>query len=311
MICRFLDTVFRPNGKEAPYTPWQQSHKEAPSSTKRQVHTVFSADGSIYQRWQADLLAHSHRKVRQPGPLTRLLSTDGPPSLFAGTTFQTESYSTHPLTGDYFPCYNKVVALKAWLEEAPPTEEVVLLLDPDCIFLEPVEELVSRGEPIAHPISYLDPFHARNVGFVRKHCPTPDLAQALGIPILIHRDDLALLCPRWLKKTEEIRNNPESREHAGWLAEMWGYAFAAAEIGLRHRLRELARFSTENRADLPLIHYCYSSSDAEGRWRWDKQTYRPWERVADPPSEVPLASKVLIGLLNEWVEMPENQVCLV
>ena len=91
---------------------------------------------------------------------------------------------------------------------------------------------------------------------------------------------------------------------------MWGYAFAAAEIGLKHDLRYLACTQMENRADLPLIHYCYSSSDAEGRWTWDKRSYRPWERVPDPPDEVPLASKVLIALLSEWVAMQEQQICL-
>jgi len=46
------------------------------------VHTVFSAEGHLYQRWQADLLAYSHEKVRQPGPLTRLLASDGQAPLF-------------------------------------------------------------------------------------------------------------------------------------------------------------------------------------------------------------------------------------
>jgi peptidyl serine alpha-galactosyltransferase len=309
MICRFSNSVLSPDGKDAFYTPWRRDPKEEPSAPER-LHTVFSTDGSLYQRWQADLLAYSHRKVRQPGSLTRLFSADGPPTPFAGTTFQTEPYSTHPLTGDYYPANNKVMALKAWLEEAPPAEELVLLIDPDCIFLQPQRESVSYGAPIAHPIGYLDPSHEQNLEFVRKHCSRPKLAQALGIPILIHRDDLAALSPRWLEKTEEIRNDSESREHAGWLAEMWGYIFAAAEIGLKHNIRKLARYSTENQADLPIIHYCYITSDAAKQWVWNKRTYRPWERVPYPPDKVPLATKALIGVLNEWVAMQEHQFCL-
>jgi hypothetical protein len=159
-------------------------------------------------------------------------------------------------------------------------------------------------------MGYLDPTHERHLELVRKHCRSPGSVQGVGIPILIHRDDLAAVAPLWLKKTEEIRGDPQSRETAGWVAEMWAYAFAATELGLWHTTRELARVSTEDRADLPLVHYCYSLSDAEGHWRWDKRTYRPWERVPDPPEEVPLASKALIGLLNEWVAMPAHQICL-
>ncbi len=44
---------------------------------------------------------------------------------------------------------------------------------------------------------------------------------------------------------------------------MWAYAFAAAELGLRHTTRELARLQTGDRADLSTVHYCDSSSDAD------------------------------------------------
>ena len=91
-----------------------------------------------------------------------------------------------------------------------------------------------------------------------------------------------------------------SRELAGWTAEMWGYAFAAAELGLRRELRELAAWSTEDRDDLPLVHYCWHSEGDEGRWRWDKREYRPWEPVLDLPADLPRASAQLLTLLNGW-----------
>jgi hypothetical protein len=312
MIRYFSEQGHERNGWGAPhYTPLSESEGPArknPSAGK--IHTVFSVDGSLYQRWQAELLAHSHLMVHQPGPLSRLFSADEQPAPFVGRTFQTSSYSPHPLSGDAYAPYNKPKALRDWLWEAPPEEEAVLILDPDCIFLKPFTGSVSRGRPVAQPISYLDPAHEHNQELVRKHCRNPESVQGVGIPILIHRDDLTALAPLWLKKTEEIRGDPKSRETAGWVAEMWAYAFAAAELGLRYTTRELARVSTEDRADLPIVHYCYSSSDAEGHWTWDKRAYRPWEKVPDPPDEVPLASKALIGLLNEWVAMPEHQICL-
>jgi hypothetical protein len=302
------------NGRGAPrYTPLSEAEGPAwenPSAGR--IHTVFSVDGSLYQRWQADLLAYSHKKVGQPGPLTRLLSTDGPPTPFAGRTFYTKPYCPHPVTGDHYPGYNRVMALRAWLEESPPVEEVVLLLDPDCVFLAPLlpTELVSPGSPVSHPVGYMDP--APKAELVEMHGLRPESVDAVGIPTLVHRDDLMALAPLWVDKTEEIRNDPRSLDliGGGWLAETWGYTLAAAEIGLQHTPCELALAQHEDRADLPIVHYCYSSSDAAGHWTWDKRAYRPWERVPDPPDEVPLASKALIGLLNEWVAMPEHQICL-
>jgi hypothetical protein len=295
------------------------------SGTKSEVHTVFSVDGSLYQRWQADLLAYSHRKAGQPGPLTRLFSSDGPPPRFAGLTFHTRSYSTHPATGDHYPPYNRIMALKDWLSESPPAEEVILLVEPDCVFLSPLTgELVSRGHPVSHPIGYMDPLPMAEL--VERHCSRPELVDVAGIPtLLIHRDDLMEVVPVWIEKTEDIRNDPKSRELAGasgWMADMWGYTCAAAEIVLRHKLRPLActpgeaqAFGyactlAEDQADLPIIHYCFPWSDAANWWVWDKRTYRPWEKVPDPPDDVPSASKALIGLLNEWVAMPEHQICL-
>jgi peptidyl serine alpha-galactosyltransferase len=282
------------------------------SGTKSEVHTVFSVDGSLYQRWQADLLAYSHRKVGQPGPLTRLFSSDGPPTRFAGRTFHTRSFCPHPATGDFYPPYNRIMALKDWLSEDPPAEEVILLVEPDCVFMSPLTgELVSRGHPVSHPIGYMDPLPMAEL--VDRHCSRPELVDVAGIPtVLIHRNDLRELVPLWIEKTENIRHDPRSLEllGGGWVADMWGYTCAAAEMGLRHELRALARVQGEDRADLPIIHYCYASSTAEHDWHWDKRHYRPWERVLDPPDEVPGVDKALIGLLNEWVAMPEHQICL-
>jgi hypothetical protein len=171
------------------------------------IHTVFSVDGSLYQRWQADLLAYSHRKVRQPGPLTRLWSSEGWPPVFQGQTFKTKPYSPHPVTGDYYPPYNKVMAIRDWLCETPPArDELVLLLDPDCVFLSSLNIPVKDAHPLAQHVSYLDA--NSNAELVGRHCGKPYAVQAIGMPILIHRDDLRGLALRWLEKTEAIRSDP-------------------------------------------------------------------------------------------------------
>jgi len=262
------------------------------------IHTVFSVDGSRYQRWRADLLAFSHRAVGQRGPVTRLWSASTRPTAFAGQTFWTDPYSPHPTSDDDYAPYNKPAAILRWLSESSPPEETILLLDPDCVFLAPVLAEAPLGRPISQPIGYMDPGAGPAAELAVRHCRRPSAVQPLGIPTLVHRDDLRALAPLWLAKTEAIRSDRRGRQLAGWPAEMWGYAFAAAELGLDHDLRQLAAFPGDDRIDLPIVHYCYHSQDPDARWRWDKRDYRPWEPVPDPPLGTAMAATALIRVLN-------------
>ncbi len=74
---------------------------------------------------------------------------------------------------------------------------------------------------------------------------------------LFHVDDARAVAPRWLHYTREVRHHPEkywsklpgsklksdintvqkgiSYGEVPWISEMYGYAFAAAEVGLDHK----------------------------------------------------------------------------
>jgi hypothetical protein len=45
---------------------------------------------------------------------------------------------------DVYKAYNKPLSLQHWLENAKPTEDVVIIVDPDCYFVRPfaMQELV-------------------------------------------------------------------------------------------------------------------------------------------------------------------------
>lgn len=263
------------------------------------IHTVFSVDGSRYHRWQSELLAHSHHKSGQSGSLTRLWSAWECPTEFHGQTAWAKPYSPHPITGDVYAAYNKPAAIQQWLGDMCPPEEGVLVVDPDCVFVAPVTARAERGRPKAQPYSYMDPDARPGRDLVRRHCRRPSWVQGVGIPYVIHRDDLTVLAPLWLAKTEAIRSDRRSRGLAGWTAEMWGYVIAAAELGLVHEPRELQVVPTQDRTDEPIIHYCEESVDRSGGWRWGKWTYRAWEPVPTPPDDAPQASALLLKLLNE------------
>lgn len=262
------------------------------------LHSVFSIDDSAYQRWQAQLLAYSHRRVGQPGLLTCLLSSNRRTDPVLKDTFRTRTWSPHPTTQDQYPPYNRIFSLITWLREAPPTEDTILLLDPDCVFLRPLDVSAQRGHPIAQPIHYMTPLKFADI--LRKHWAHPENLDGVGIPTAIHRDDLCELAPRWLEWTEAIRADAVAREQLHWMSDMWGYCIAAAEMGLKHELHDLARFQTESAADRPIIHYCYWSESPDKTWGWTKRRYRAWDAVSEPPDGVPLATVVLIRLLNEY-----------
>lgn len=56
----------------------------------------------------------------------------------------------------------------------------------------------------------------------------------------MHIDDLRALAPMWLSKTEEVRqdkahwgaNITGDIYEKGWISEMYGYSFGAAEVSL-------------------------------------------------------------------------------
>lgn len=70
------------------------------------------------------------------------------------------------------------------------------------------------------------------------HTKHPEICDKVGGLLAMHIDDLRALAPMWLSKTEEVR---EDRAHwmtnitgdiysKGWISEMYGYSFGAAEV---------------------------------------------------------------------------------
>lgn len=72
------------------------------------------------------------------------------------------------------------------------------------------------------------------------HTKHPENCDKVGGLLAMHIDDLRALAPMWLSKTEEVR---QDRAHwganitgdvyeKGWISEMYGYSFGAAEVSL-------------------------------------------------------------------------------
>jgi hypothetical protein len=72
----------------------------------------------------------------------------------------------------------------------------------------------------------------------RIHTKHPELCDKVGGFILMHIEDLRVFAPLWLSKTEEVRADKQHWSTnitgdifgQGWISEMYGYSFGAAEV---------------------------------------------------------------------------------
>lgn len=268
----------------------EESVELAAAETKQapwRIHTLFSVECQDYFDWQTVGLVHSHRKARQPGPITRLLScTEEEKKVYQGMdlapTMEVPSMSRHPRTGDWYPAINKPAGLVHWLAHSPDVENVdwVVILDADMIMRGPIipwELGAEKGKPVAALYGYL--VGCDNL-LARVHTKHPELCDKVGGLLAMHIDDLKALAPMWLSKTEEVR---EDRAHwatdltgdmygQGWISEMYGYSFGAAEVGLRHKITpDLMIYPGYTpRADIEPILMHYGLTFNVGNWSFSK-----------------------------------------
>jgi hypothetical protein len=267
------------------------------------IRTIFSSEDTDYLYWQVQLLAYSHQRVGQPGEITCLVAHDGdaPPRLVDGVDmYVTRQASPHPVSGDDYKPYNKPASLLQWLEETPDSDETLLVIDPDCVFLEPIDREVESGQPVGEQIFFMSNTAPACVEIIRRHCRRNEsLVQPVGVPLLIQRSDLLSICPRWLELTAEMREDKFTREEIPWICEMWGYSIAAAEAGITHELGHRQQFPTEDITDRPLIHYSYATESHDKDWKWDKRDYSAWSKPPSAPDEIPAAGRIFHALLDQ------------
>ncbi|XP_022154175.1 peptidyl serine alpha-galactosyltransferase [Momordica charantia] len=251
------------------------------------IHTLFSVECQNYFDWQTVGLMNSFKKSQQPGPITRLLScTDEEKKNYRGMnlapTFEVPSMSRHPKTGDWYPAINKPAGVVHWLKHSKEAENVdwVVILDADMIIRGPIipwELGAEKGRPVAAYYGYL--VGCDNI-LAKLHTKHPELCDKVGGLLAMHIDDLRVFAPMWLSKTEEVR---EDRDHwatnitgdiygKGWISEMYGYSFGAAEVGLRHKINDNLMIYPGYipRPDIEPILLHYGLPFSVGNWSFSK-----------------------------------------
>ncbi|KAI4375362.1 hypothetical protein MLD38_013242 [Melastoma candidum] len=269
------------------------------------IHTIFSTECTPYFDWQTVGLLHSFRHSGQPGNITRLLScTDEDLKKYAGhdlaPTHYVPSMSRHLLTGDWYPAINKPAAVLHWLNHATTDAEFIVILDADMIMRRPItpwEFGAAKGRPVSTPYDYL--IGCDNV-LAKLHTRHPDACDKVGGVIIMHIDDLRQFALLWLHKTEEVRADKAHYStnitgdvfESGWISEMYGYSFGAAELQLRHIINpEILIYP--GYVPAPGVSYRvfhYGLEFKVGNWSFDKANWREtdmvnscWAKFPDPP----------------------------
>lgn len=290
------------------------------------MQVIFSCEDKTYLWWQAELLHHTFVKTGMRAGLTALVAPSSEPEhLFSCSTLRVASYADC-CSGKPLMVLNKPGAMAEWAAIEGPRDETVLIVDPDSVFLRGVPDLgpIPDSEAYSEPHDYMAVDIPANKLVIDRHCKSsarPDV-QPVGIYILVNRGSLLELARLWLERSIEIASDSVCREAlagTGWLSDMWGYAIAAAELGIHHHLRGFSQVTGSHSLERPITHYCYPLlADPAHRWTpetqipllWSKWHYQPWSDAPHPAASCCEGAHLLqqlhdlVGLKNSQAAEP-------
>ena len=126
------------------------------SSSSSDIHIVFSTDCSFFQDWQSLLVFHTAVNVKQKGRITRIASGCDEKQQKELQALYSELYPQYWVhftpdfkhdskSGKKYDFYNKPYGIYHWLQHADPpvpSGTIVVIIDPDMIFLRPITSQV-------------------------------------------------------------------------------------------------------------------------------------------------------------------------
>lgn len=307
---------------------------ELPSNfNEDDIHIVFSTGCNLFQHWQAEVLLYSHQKVGQRGKITRVVSgcdTEAEKREHAKFLTHPEGLGDEPVTlaelekssndrfnlhvtpsfpgAKEFPWINKPMGLAHWLDNANPTESVIVIIDPDQFFMDKLRidgsrkvgsggvlctldckqgetDQVLENKPVAQQYGLGGRFvYKHNVhAIVGADSPAVELTEeeaakhySVGPPMMLHNKDFRKVMPYWVKYMRPVfEGDPGDIQ-----ADMYAYSLAAAHNKLPHMTYD---------------HYMVSSPETEGEaWpyvdRFDMSKMvcsNPNQAVREPESYIP------------------------
>ena len=201
------------------------------------AYTVYSTSNSDYQAWRCELLDVSFQRVGQTGQLVRLCSEDPyqPERPFDGSAVAQvlclPNWADPEPDGARWMIANKPASMALWLESLPASQDdaPVLFLDPDMIFLAPVELDVRPGRVVGQrwvdADATGDPRWDAHASHVRDRITAATIPM---YPFATTVGDMRRIVGRFEALSHDIRRaNPDC-----WESDMYGLAIAMHEAGL-------------------------------------------------------------------------------
>mmetsp|Transcript_21582 Transcript_21582/g.40307 ORF Transcript_21582/g.40307 Transcript_21582/m.40307 type:complete len:540 (-) Transcript_21582:361-1980(-) len=233
-------------------TQWEsQDHKPVlPASGIPKTRIIFSCESSEYFGYQVWANYYGYLTSGQKSASwTRLLTagerddlSDAIPGL---ATFQAK----RSLYSRRYSPINKPDIIAKWYESADrPKEEIVAVIDPDNWLLRDLSQYTSQvtpGNAIGEPAYYHGSRSAQRMWkeVCRNNCDVS--LDLVGVPYIVHREDLAKIAPLWRSYTIMLKDRMDSDKDfsekyksldLSWAAEMFGYNMASAHVGVVHKV---------------------------------------------------------------------------
>lgn len=216
---------------------------------------VFSCESSEYFGYQvwANRLAFEQSQRGFDATWTRLLTCQSPDDISQDSRFPTFTAPRSSYAPRYSPINKPDVITKWYASADAPKEEVIAVIDPDSWLLKNLwDKHVSRvreGYALEQAAYYTGSRTAQLLWkeLCERNC---DLNMDLvGVPYIVHRDDLAKIAPLWKYYVLKIKYRLESSSHGSaefaqkyrsldvnWASEMFGYNMAAAHLAIKHEI---------------------------------------------------------------------------
>lgn len=273
--------------------PTAQYDPRPDKATPAKYVIAYSVESSAYFAFQVLASLYSFEESKQEdASYMRLLTCQEPDDL--ATDIPTFTGKRHPYSKRYGPLNKPDVVTKWFASENAPTEEVVVVIDPDNWLtgnLRKWVDQVRRGHGVAQAAFYVDSTLLVEKMY-RKFCQDLlgdghcDNKLALSaVPYMLHRDDFAAVAPLWKMYALAIKEaidkdgtivNTFGGLQVDWCAEMFAFNFACAHLGIKVQIEynlqirdveTLPQFQVKN---MPMIHmgraWFPTGSEAAKQW---------------------------------------------